>query len=53
MTAAANLFQERRATPELRVLGTLDKQPDRWTVYVGGASRRVQSECEHWIDNLP
>ncbi|MFZ6761414.1 hypothetical protein [Pseudoroseomonas sp. WGS1072] len=38
--------------PELRVLGTLDRQPDRWTVYVGCASRRVQSEFDHWSDNL-
>jgi hypothetical protein len=45
----ARMVDER---PELRVLGTLDKQPDRWTVYVGCASRRVQAEFDHRIDQV-
>ncbi len=35
--------------PELRLLGTLDQQPDEWIMLVGCASRRVREQFEDWI----
>lgn len=37
--------------PELRLLHTDSRQADKWTIHVGCASKRVQSDFEDWISS--